>query len=288
MNQDEKDALYRVEGRGNTSYMSATFSKEAINQRRNWIRHKLRGTTFENLSNDQIDGSRLWLGPETDGCFFENENGYEFFVASPKISKGESDFRKAQSMIPFEYMGLKPSDFDWSIYGTSVDCAKSVMNKYILRFPEFKNKGMGLYIYSKTKGSGKTMLSCCLLNELSDRYAGSVKFINMLDFLEMSKQRQDQEIESLYICSVLVVDDLGVQLAKEWVDSVFYRLVNHRYNNRKITIYTSNVEINELKMDDRILDRIESRSFEIHIPEVSIRSMKRKEEKDLLLNEKTL
>lgn len=65
---------------------------------------------------------------------------------------------------------------------------KTTVNEFISRYEEFQSKGMGLYIHSSEKGSGKTMLSCCLLNEISKRYVGSIKFVNALDFLEITKR----------------------------------------------------------------------------------------------------
>ena len=91
-------------------------------------------------------------------------------------------------------------------------------------------------------------------------------------------------MEALYTSSVLVLDDIGVQMSKEWVDTVFYRLINTRYNEKLVTIYTSNIAVGKLKMDERITGRIESRSYEIHLPEVPVRSVQRKAEKDELLN----
>lgn len=176
-------------------------------------------------------------------------------------------------------------DFMWDKYGEAIDQPRDTINNFILKYEDLQKRGMGLYIFSKTKGSGKTMLSCCILNELSKRYIGSVKFINALDLLEMTKKdfQEDTEIESLYSCRVLVIDDIGVQLDKSWVNTVFYRLINERYGSRKATIYTSNMAINDLKMDDRIIDRIESTSFEVHLPEVPLRSILRREEKNKLI-----
>lgn len=40
---------------------------------------------------------------------------------------------------------------------------------------------------------------------------------------------------------VLVVDDLGAAKTSEWVEEVNFRLVNHRYETAKPTLFTSNV-----------------------------------------------
>ena len=286
--EEKRLAACRVEGMGNIRYMEMSMDIEERNARRAYMRRILKNTVFSNASNDNLDGMRVLKAPSQGGCIVEDENGYEFYIPEAKVSAGEAKFRKARAMMPFEFMDLSGNDFDWSWYGKAGDNAKSKVNKYILNYETFKDKGVGLYIFSKAKGSGKTMLSCCILNELAKRYAGSVKFVNTLDFLEMTKKGfnyDNQDVESIYTCSALALDDIGVQLDKEWTNTVFYRLINDRYNNRKATIYTSNMAMADLKMDDRIIDRIEATSLEVHIPEIPVRSKVRSKEKDNLLKE---
>ena len=280
--------LYRATGKGNINYMAHEFTPDQIIERRSYMRRILRGTMFDNSSNDVLDGMRAWPEPINGGFFVEDVNGYEFIFPNKKISLGEIEFRKLMAMMPPEYMDLTGKDFDWSLYGEPVNDARDTINKFITAYEAFKEKGMGLYIFSKTKGSGKTMLACCILNEISKRYIGSVKFINSLDFLEMTKKGfsyDNPDIEAIFLAKVLVIDDIGVQLDKSWIDTVFYRLINNRYVNGKITIYTSNIAINDLKMDDRIIDRIESTSFEVHLPEVPIRQQLKKAEKEKMMDE---
>lgn len=286
--EEKRLAACRVAGMGNIRYMELSMNTEERNIRRAYMRRILKNTVFSNVSNDKMDGMRILKAPSQGGCIVEDENGYEFYIPEVKVSAGEAKFRKARAMMPFEFMDLSGNDFEWNWYGKAGENAKNTVNKYILNYETFKNKGIGLYIYSKAKGSGKTMLSCCILNELAKRYIGSVKFVNTLDFLEMTKKGfnyDNQDVESLYTCSALVLDDIGVQLDKEWTNTVFYRLINDRYNNQKVTIYTSNMAIADLKMDDRIIDRIEVTSLEIHIPEVPVRSKVRSKEKDKILEE---
>ena len=101
--------------------------------------------------------------------------------------------------------------------------------------------------------------------------------LHVLDLLEMTKKSYDGdrgEVERIRNAAVLCLDDIGVQMSKEWVDTVFYSLINERYSNHKITIYTSNVLPDALKIDDRIIDRIASRSYIITLPEVNVRRSK--------------
>lgn len=280
-------AAYRVAGKGNINYRTKEMSSEEQNIRRMFLRRALVGTPFSNRDNEYLDGMRVVLDYNIGGMWIEDIDGYLYHTEGKAAQKKEADFRKERSRIPPEYKDLMAKDFKWGIYGVNLNKEQGKILQYITRYEEFREKGMGLYIHSGTKGSGKTMLACCVLNEISSRYYGSVKFVNALDFLEMTKKGfnyDNPEVEALYICKTLVIDDIGAQLDKDWINTVFYRLVNDRYTNHKPTIYTSNLSIDQLKMDDRIIDRIDSTSFEIHLPEKSIRREKRQREKDEIMN----
>ena len=280
-------AAYRVAGKGNINYRTKEMSSEEQNIRRMFLRRALIGTPFSNRDNEYLDGMRVVLDYNIGGMWIEDIDGYLYHTEGKAAQRKEADFRQERSRIPPEYKDLMAKDFKWGIYGVNLNKEQGKILQYITRYEEFREKGMGLYIHSGTKGSGKTMLACCVLNEISSRYYGSVKFVNALDFLEMTKKGfnyDNPEVEALYICKTLVIDDIGAQLDKDWINTVFYRLVNDRYTNHKPTIYTSNLSIDQLKMDDRIIDRIDSTSFEIHLPEKSIRREKRQREKDEIMN----
>lgn len=283
---DDKLIKHRVLKPENKDYRAIEMTEEEILERRIDMRRILKDTSFNTCTNRELDNMTVAI--VQGGFLVEDVLGREFFYAKSGIAQGDADFRRVRSMMPFEFLNLTGSDFGWDKYQADVTKSKDIVNKYILRFPAFREKGMGLYICSGTKGSGKTMLSCCILNELTKRYVGSVKFVNALDFLEMTKKGyrgEENEVQSLYDAKVLVIDDIGVQMSKEWVETVFYRLINDRYVNRKPTIYTSNIPIDRLKMDERITDRIESTTFIINLPEESIRRKERQQEKAKLFSE---
>lgn len=283
---DDKLIKHRVLKPENKDYRAIEMTEDEILERRIDMRRILKDTSFNTCTNRELDNMTVAI--VQGGFLVEDVLGHEFFYAKSGITQGDADFRRVRSMMPFEFLNLTGSDFGWDKYQADITKSKDIVNKYILRFPAFQEKGMGLYICSGTKGSGKTMLSCCILNELTKRYVGSVKFVNALDFLEMTKKGyrgEENEVQSLYDAKVLVIDDIGVQMSKEWVETVFYRLINDRYVNRKPTIYTSNIPIDRLKMDERITDRIESTTFIINLPEESIRRKERQQEKAKLFSE---
>lgn len=203
--------------------------------------------------------------------------GYASFLDTPTPRNGE--FRSCRSMIPFEYLDKTAKDFDWNIYGSgSLDTECKLTNAFVLNFQKFRKEGKGIYIYSSTKGTGKTYLSYCLANEVMRRYDVNVKFTSILEYLDLTKKgyssmADKEEKDSIAKATVLILDDIGVEVSREWVNTTLYQLINYRYSNKLITVITSNYPIEQLKVDDRIKDRINAMCLPLHIPEVSIRAL---------------
>ena len=277
----EELARYRLRKPGGMEWNSRRMTPEELSERRIYMRKTLvRFPRWENMTNAQYEDIRVYR--QGNHLMLEDANGYEYLLPAAGVTAEESEFRKIRAMMPFEFLDVRAKDFQWSRYQGDVTVAKEMVNRYILHYEKLRNKGMGLYIYSGTKGSGKTMLACCLLNEITKRYKGVVKFVNILDFLEMTKKGfsgDDEDVNNIRHAGLLVVDDIGVQMSKEWIDTVLYSLVNDRYVNRLPTIYTSNIPVNRLKMDDRITDRIESTTYSVQLPEESIRKAMREQQK---------
>lgn len=203
---------------------------------------------------------------------------------SMKQAYSAAGFRQAMSMMPFEYIDKTAQDFKWDLYGTDApEEIKRLVNAFIVNFEKFRKAGKGLYIHSETRGSGKTLLACCLLNEVVKRYDLSVKFISVLEYLELTKkgyasEEDKKERDGILRTSVLVLDEIGVEVSKDWVNTTLYRLIDFRYSNKLITIVTSNLPIDDLKIDGRIKDRLNAMCIPVHMPEYSVRSQKAKEE----------
>lgn len=280
----DRDRLveYRVKIPGLPEGWTLPMDPEEITNRRADIRYYLKGTEFEDsYSDEQLDRCRLL--PQPGGSYlFEDPDGYMYYIRGKNRTPEEGEFRKKRAMIPFEFLNITGADFKWRVYDQDVEPQKAIVNSFVLRFEEFRKNGMGVYIYSAEKGSGKTMLACCLLNEIASKYAASVKFINAMDLLELTKQtykgRDPDELQELYDAAVLAIDDIGVQMSREWIDATFYRLINTRYDARRVTIYTSNLKADKLKMDERTIDRILSTTIPLHLPEVPIRSNDREKQ----------
>lgn len=215
---------------------------------------------------------------------------YSLEIATKCVCNGgkeASEFRKLHSMIPFEYLDKRGKDFKWNLYNETINEQKSIVNSFILKFNEFDKQGKGLYIYSTTKGSGKTFLACCIANELSEKGI-NVKFINVLDLIELSKRsfssdEYRDEVDTLFNSRVLIIDDLGCEKGSDWFNNLFLRLVNTRHGKKRIIIYTSNIYPDKLKIDDRVSSRIQEASINIKLPDECIRSKLAREKNDEFL-----
>ena len=183
-----------------------------------------------------------------------------------------AQMRRSRSGMPKEYTYKRGKDFNWDYYRDDTNPQKNIANAFISRYEEFRRSGRGLYIYSATKGSGKTLLACCLANEVMERYNAVVKFVQVLDYIDLIKRKDedaDMERHSLKRCGLLILDDVGVQTEKqEWINNALFSLVDERYRNMLPTLYTSNVPIEKASGDDRIQSRIYGPAYQFGVRRV--------------------
>ena len=200
--------------------------------------------------------------------------------------------------LPSNFSKLRLSSFDITAYN-SPNCQNAArntvkgINYYLNNFNALKGQGKGLYIYSQTKGSGKTRMAVSLANELMDKGV-QVKVATSLQILSEIKKSWDKSseyqseselINQLSATEVLIIDDFDVEQGeKAWISERFYQIINSRYMDKKVTIYTSNSGIENLGYDDRIVNRIKERSFVLPFPEESVRDKIAKENMYELIN----
>lgn len=202
--------------------------------------------------------------------------GYAEYAENIEISNGE--FRRSRSLMPFNYLDANMAKFKWDIYGEDVTVQRKIADSFVERFDKYQKAGKGLYIFSKTKGSGKTMLSCCLANGVMEQLDICVKFISVPELLEMTKKSykdfaKEEDLDRIRTAELLILDDIGAEIKKEWIDTELFRLIDYRYSSKRVTIFTSNIAVDALKLNERIVDRIFSMCIKLNLPEKSIRAM---------------
>ena len=167
------------------------------------------------------------------------------------------------------------ADFDWTLYNVDLTREKTIVEQFVDRYPEFEQEGLGLFLTSRTRGSGKTYLASAIGGELIKRYEASVRFISASNLIDISKQKNDygDPLDDLMACRVLILDDLGQQrTGRDWLTDLLFRIIDKRYQEKKTVIVTSNVALAELDFDDRVVDRLNAMTVTVKIPEVCVRA----------------
>jgi DNA replication protein DnaC len=181
---------------------------------------------------------------------------------------------------PKEYHDADLGKFDFGAYAYAMTKMQDLCHSFLEHFSDWEKAGKGLYLWSKTPGSGKTFLACCLAKSLMMKYDLQMRFITAVDYINTvgdsyKRDRGEADPSEVYReCRLLVLDDIGAQADKDWQRQELFRLINKRMEDGNITIYTSNMSTDGLNVDARTRDRIVKTSIELQMPEESIRKKK--------------
>ncbi|MBM7623737.1 ATP-binding protein [Sporohalobacter salinus] len=250
--------------------------------------------------------SKSWDSKKND-CPYDqcNGNGFQIIEQDGRTVAIECDCREEQIISrKLEFATILEEFQDAEIVDFKVDnehykkaesrkfaeVCKRAAAKYVRKFQEMKKKRKGLYFYSETAGSGKTMLISAIGNELIHQHKAKVKFATAGDLLNAirSTYSRDSEISTHELIDaarkveVLILDDMGQQSIKSDTNDHLFDILNHRLNHPVVTIFSSNCKIEELPYSFRIRDRIKKMAIPIHAPEESARENLAEQENDRL------
>lgn len=220
------------------------------------------------------------VSTEGQGIFRKCQNGcYQKMVMNSRLSFAN---------IPQNFKDVRIDSFNTDIYLTQNNRNKAVsalkaIKYWLHHFETMKQRGMGLYLHSSVKGSGKTRMAVGIANELIYDKQIQVKIATSLQILNEIKASWDRQggersesklFDFLSTTKVLIVDDFGVENSeRDWIREKFYHIINTRYVDNKVTIFTSNSSLESLRYDDRITNRIKERTYQIPFPEESVRDI---------------
>jgi DNA replication protein DnaC len=124
-------------------------------------------------------------------------------------------------------------------------------------------------------GVGKTHLAAAIIRSLVERGVPCLfyEFGALLKKIQESYSAlvQTSEMKVLvpvYEAGVLVLDELGASKPTDWVRDTMMQIINARYNDRKLTIFTTNYSDvcqnpSEETLENRIGTRLRSRLYEM-------------------------
>ena len=223
--------------------------------------------------------------PTSDLCPHCNGSGWEPAEEGAKVRRcrclGSARVERllAEARIPkrYEHCDLEsylPND-------ESQKKAKIFVQRFLDKYPQID---VGL-LFLGNCGVGKTHLAVALLKRvIIDKGDGGI-FYDFRDLLReiqasWNSVAQASELEVLrpvLEAKVLVLDELGANKPTEWVRDTIAHIINCRYNDKKLTILTSNyldtpAKQGEEALTDRIGVRLRSRLYEM-CREVEIRGV---------------
>lgn len=194
--------------------------------------------------------------------------------------------------VPPQFRDADLSKFGFDSYSRNMENLRKIAEDFLINYRErWEKSGKGLYLWSKTPGSGKSFLSCCIGRSVMIKHDLQMRFITAPDYLakvgESYKRQQGEYDESTVYreCNLLIFDDIGAQKTGEWQQQEVFRIINERLNAGKIIIFTSNMCPEDLNLDERTIDRIMKKSVVLQMPEESIRRKETKEEQNSFLRD---
>ena len=150
--------------------------------------------------------------------------------------------RLADANIPKRYLHCTLGNF--AVYNESLEHAVAAARGVAEAFPAV---GRGLLLEGQP-GVGKTHLAVAVLKQVIATAGARGLFYDTRDLLRVIRSTYDPSIRTTELevlrpvmtADLLVLDDLGAEKTSEWVDETMNLIVNTRYNERRLTIFTSN------------------------------------------------
>ena len=235
---------------------------------------------------DQIPvGVRFNVRKLPDGrvsYWLKNEQGITNEYVEMKDSGCIYNLNFESSGVPAFFKGKAISSFDPLLYKeqnlavTAVKRAKG----YVKHFEALSKDGMGLFIYSKSVGSGKTHLVSAIANELMARYKKNIKFVKAVHFFSEMKRNISADksdlcarsnlFETILQANLLIIDDLGAGSQSNYSSDLLYEMISKRVQYNQVTLFTSKRSFSELAYDNSTLNLIQQKSLSILLPNENV------------------
>jgi DNA replication protein DnaC len=152
--------------------------------------------------------------------------------------------RLASANIPKRYQHCTLSNF--TAYNESLQKAVAQAQRVANAFPVV-SKGL---LLEGQPGVGKTHIAVAVLKQAIQTTGARGVFYDIRDLLRVIRSTYDPSTRTTELdvlrpvmqADLLVLDDLGAEKTSEWVEETMNLIVNTRYNEKRLTIFTTNYE----------------------------------------------
>lgn len=203
-----------------------------------------------------------------DTGYIANNKCHCFRKAITEIFYSQSNIKNIRANETFDTFSLdyySKTFADPSTGKSSYDHMKDVYKiatNFANNFGE-SNSVRNLLFYGNT-GLGKTFLSNCIANELikschSVIYLTAIELFDTYSQSTFNKDSDNSEVvQEITDCDLLIIDDLGTELANSFTNSRLFYCINDRLLKDKSTIISTNLTLDKLyeQYSDRIFSRI--------------------------------
>lgn len=182
----------------------------------------------------------------------------------------EANLLEAAS-IPRRYQGCLLSNYQPAKGNGSQLLALTLSHRLVQEYPTV-DRGL---LFMGSCGVGKTHLAAAILRGLIDKgiaclfyELGALLKEIQSSYNPVSQTSESNVLEPVYETDVLVLDELGATKHTDWVRDTMMQIINARYNDRKLTIFTTNYmderrSEREDTLEDRTGVRLRSRLYEM-------------------------
>jgi DNA replication protein DnaC len=145
--------------------------------------------------------------------------------------------------IPRRYVHCELSNFE-----AHTDSQRDALRRATRLVDQFPVVEKGLLFYGEN-GVGKTHLAVALMKETVRRKGARAVFFETRDLLKLVRDTYNSQTEATELdvlrpvleADLLVLDDIGAEKKSEWVEETLGLVVNTRYSERRVTVFTTNL-----------------------------------------------
>ncbi len=177
----------------------------------------------------------------------------------------------AAARIPRRYASCSLDNFK-SEPNSSPNIAFRYACRLVLDYPAV-DRGL---LFMGPAGVGKTHLAVAILKGLIEKgvpclfyESGSLLKQIQDSYNPVSNTSELRVLAPVYQAEVLVMDELGSTIPTDWVRDTIYQIINTRYNDKKVTIFTTNYLDETPTAPEQTIDQGDRRKLSARIKELT-------------------